>query len=216
MVEPVVIKVLQLLWEHRSQGFSPEVIALKVRADVPQVAQALKELIQRDLVEEAWGEYRYEPSPARQRIAATLLELYRRAALKPRRELLVRGLLSQRVPLRISVLLEALEGEGFEREEIARFLDEAMRQGYLQRVRVLRLEPDLPAYPFARWMHPRFLEPEDYEHLKHVYQQRGVPFREEDCLLGNYPSEIAAPAKQYVEQEYAELRQQVVRKGWIW
>ena len=216
MMEPVVIKVLQWLWEHSPQGFAPEDIAPQVRATVPQVNQALQELRRRDLVEEAEGKYSYRPSEARQRVAGALLAIYHRLTLKPRRELLVRGLLSQRVPLRVSVLLEVLEGEGFEREETLRFLEQEMQRGYLQRVRVLRLEPDIPAYPFARWLHPRFLEPEEYEHLRQVYRQRGIPFREEDCLLGNYPPEIALPARQYVEQEYAELRQQVVRRGWMW
>jgi len=213
--EPTLIKVLRYLQRNAAPSAYNDIISA-VGEGQALVDRALGKLVGEGIVESVDEGYCYLATARAEGLCQKLFALYEQVAAQPRLELLARGLLCQASGyylLRMNTFLEVLEEEGFNPEDVTRFLDGEIERGYVKRARgALAGRVSISAPMFV----PSY------------YALRGTGFRdqqqpgawdadrdclsgEEDYLIGVYPPEVAEPAIQYVETQKPGLSQ--VLKG---
>jgi len=204
MFEPVLVKILKFLKsEPRKQ--SPAFIADSIREELRYVNTALKELVTRGVVVEEEGLFYYKSTPRNEELSRKMFVLYDKLLKRP---LLIRGILSF-TPVRESSFFSILEDEGLGREQTEAFLKEEIRRGYVRKVRMMYVERHslcTSLAPFFRLLQRKgYLDHEEYKQLKERCKELGIPFTEEEYLVGRYPPELSQPAQEYLRKDKERL-----------
>jgi hypothetical protein len=220
MFTPAIVKILKYLKESQLKRTEEEMAF--IIAEAPEyVNRALTALDAAGIVKQEKGSYSYQTTPANEKLRQQLLEVYQILDQKPTRQLLMRGLICQ-VPsqylFHAKTLIGLLEEAGIEPAEIEEFLASEVELGYLKKVRLLYigLEPSfipicIPPYYFYYLYHLGFIDQEKHYKLKQKYPEE--QFQEEDYLIVQYPTELATPAKEYLERERGDLREMLRHKA---
>lgn len=208
MFEPVSIKVLRLL-KSSSERLTQKDIADNIKEEQEYVNRALKKLAQIGVITREAELYYYKTIPRNDEFSGKMFKLYDKVVKKP---FLIRGLLSI-IPFRANAFFEILESEGFDREELNAFLEEDIKSGYVRRIRVIYIEREVSERSlsslFRLYLRGRFLSLNEYEELKEVCNNSGIPLLEEDHLLGRYPPELANPALEYLKKENLRIEDRI-------
>lgn len=219
MFEPTALKVLGFLREH-PQGADAPALEKKLGVNNRYLRKALEKLLQGHLVVEEGG--CYKPVSGLDEFSQKYIKLYQKLNRDRECQLIVRGLLSgvarQGYLLRLESLLFLLEEEGFNREEIKEFLRTEMKKGYLTQVKVcFRGEGYLltcPAFiPLSYVYYSHRDGFGDYTELRERWRRQGLVLREDEYLMAEYPQELAAPARQYLDEERQEIKERLRREA---
>jgi hypothetical protein len=222
MFTPAVVKVIKYLKDTGAKKTQEE-LATIIDEPLEYVNKALGKLIAINVVTQEEEGYLYHATPDSNQFAAQLMEVYEKVNRKPAKEMLIRGLICQIPPqylFHIHTLLEILQQEGVEREEFDQFLVQETAKGYLKRIRVVYIgkEPSIvpiyiPPYYFYRLHHLGIIDHQKYASLKQ--ESKDDEFQEEDYLIARYPPELANPAREYIERERGELRDNLRKRGLV-
>lgn len=214
MFTPAITKVLKYLRENPTKKTKEQISSI-IGEKQEYVNRALDKLVAIKVVAEEEGFYWYTFTLYSEDFSTKMLEVYDRVGKRPVKELLIRGLICQ-IPshylFHAETLLEILEKEGLDRKELEEFLEREIEDGYLKKIRIIYLgmgHLSLPLYiPSYYITHLRIVEWERYEGLKH----KGAESYEEDYLMGQYPPELAEPAKEYIERERKDVKDKLKKE----
>lgn len=213
MFTPTIVKVLNYLKDTKVKKTKEE---LSISIDEPQeyVNKALEKLIAIDVVTQEEGDYLYNDTPSSGEFCYRLAKLYETLGRKPNKELLIRGLICQ-IPsqylFHFPTLVQMMQKEGIDKQELDQFLEQEIANGYLKIIRAVYTEMEPPVIPIC-------IPPFYFNYLGHLgvincdwykshrQEQRDYELWEEDYLIAQYPSELANPAKEYIEGERKELK----------
>ena len=208
MEEPTLVKILRVFREKGGKA-SEEEIRRALSGEKPAyIDRAFEELRNRGIIGKEGDLWEISSSPEVEALIQKLFELYEKVNRAAKRELLIRGILSQtswQYLLRFEVLVEILEQEGLEREEVGEFIQKEVERGYIEKFKVIWVGRAsaapifMPSYYLS---YLAYISPEEYQKLR---RNTSLPVFEDEYLLGKYPEEIATPAKEYIEREYREL-----------
>jgi len=220
MFTPTIVKLVRYLKDTGAKKTQGE-LATIIDEPLEYVNKALGRLIAIDVVAQEEEGYLYHATPDSDQFSARLVEIYEKVNRKPAKEMLIRGMICQIPPqylFHIHTLLEILQREGVEREEFDRFLEQEIAQGYLKRIRVVYIGKELsiipiyiPPYYFYRLHHLGIIDHQKYASFKQGYKDD--KFQEEDYLIARYPPELANTAREYIERERGELRDNLRKRG---
>jgi hypothetical protein len=181
------------------------------------------------VVTEENGKYQYDRNPESETFFGKLLEVCSLVDRGTQMELLVRGLVCsppQPCLMRLSALMDILRLEGFSEEEVALFLKEETKRGYIKRIQLVffmgRAHP-MPTYVPQEYIGPlSWVDMETYHHVGNYATDGDTesPSAHEDYLLGRYSQELASQAKEYLDTEKAyikeKLREEAMRHWFFW
>ena len=222
MFMPTIAKVLRYLKDTRAKKTQKE-LAIIIDEPEESVNKALERLIAIDVIAQEAGDYFYVPTPESDEFSTRLMEIYDKVSQKPAKELLMRGLICQ-IPsqylFHIPTLLEILEREGFDKQELDQFLEQESANGYLKRIRVVYVGLEssiipicIPPFYFHYLSQLGIIDDQKYSSLRREYKEHES--REEDYLIAQYPPELANPAKEYIERERRELKDNLHRRDLV-
>lgn len=213
MFVPTIVKVLNYLKGVKAKKTKEE---LFISIDEPQeyVNKALEKLIAIDIVAQEGCDYSYNDNPFSGEFCDRLAELYESLSRKPDKELLIRGLICQ-IPsqylFHLPTLVQMLQKEGIDEQELHQFLEQEITNGYLKRIKAhyIDMEPHvtpicIPPFYLHYLNHLGIIDHDMYSSSKHDY--RADKLEEEDYLIAQYPPELANSAKNYIEEERKELK----------
>lgn len=215
MFTPTIVKLVRCLQDSQARRTKQDLAAI-IDEKPEYVNKAVEKLVALGLVVEEEKLYAYKATPYNEQLSDKLLQVYEAVDKKP--ELLIRGLICH-IPSRylfhLNTLLEILAEEGIDSKQANQFLDQEIKLGFLRRVRIayLGIRPYfLPRYIPAYWFSQlKILGQEEYELFRQEYS--GLELREEDYLLGQYPPELANPAREYMETERPQLKDKARTQG---
>lgn len=222
---PTILRVLEFLRDSGTAANIPDIIN-RVQESQEYITPALATLVEDDIISFSDGTYHYTPTPRTEQFFGDLLEVYRRVSRRPEQENIVRGLLSQ-LPahylLRAESIFEVLGRESMDHAETSSLLQLEIDAGYLKRVKVLFAGPkyfSCPVYiPPYYATNLESISPEQFDAARLDCQTHGIPYSEEDYLMGCYPPDVAEPARDYLKKEKREivdyLRSQY-HSDWFW
>ena len=212
MFTPVLAKVLRYLRENPVKETKEHLYSI-IGEERWYVNRALEKLVAIKVVAEEDGFYWYLSTPHSEDFFAKMMEICDRVSKGPPKELLIRGLICQ-IPAHFlfhaGTLLQILENEGLDREELREFLEREMRDGYLRRIRIASIGVPffMPLYFPAYYVSQLGMyECQGYQTLGE--DGKGAEVCGEDYLLGQYPADLAEPAREYIETEKRELREKL-------
>ncbi len=208
MEEPTLVRILRILQDKGGKASEEEIRGALSGEKPAYIDRAFEELRNRGILRREGDLWEISSSPEIEALVQKLFALYEKVARAAKKEMLVRGILSRtswHYLLRFEVLLEILEQEGFEREEIREFIQKEVERGYIEKFKVVWVGKAsgapifMPSYYLS---YLAYISPEEYRKLR---GNTSVPVFEDEYLLGKYPDEVAAPAREYMEREHKEL-----------
>ncbi len=217
---PIIVKVLKYLEDNGVPADYQDIIraagGCQAHAD-----RALRELKERGLIEECGvGCYRYTATKDAHEFSHKLYALYDKISSRVKKELLIRGLLSQPRPQylwKMEKLLEVLLSEGFEREDVITFIEEELHKDYLKRIKMIfagKIPFNAPDFiPYYNISGIRNVDGDDYKQLKEHCRNLGLAINEEYYLAANYPEDVSAPALHYVDEEKKKERDTLMEEA---
>ncbi|MBI4332564.1 MAG: hypothetical protein HY673_14935 [Chloroflexi bacterium] len=228
MFEPSSLKVLRYLRGYRLPRTRNDII--QGTGETPDyVTRALSRLAAEKIVTEENGGYLFAPGPESDIIFVKLADVCAIVSRGTQLELMVRGLLCatpQPCLVRISAVTGILASEGFSNEETMGFVQEEIRKGHVKKIKLLfylRRQNTLPTYVPQEYVSPlSWVDMESYHQVGHYVGEDdpGYPSAHEEYLLGDYPREMANPAKEYLDTEKAyikeKLREEAMRNWFFW
>lgn len=209
---PIPVKVLKYLRDNLGKGITKQEIADRIGAEPEFVERALEKLVEKEIVVKEDQTYAYYATPRTEGFSHKMLTLYEKIRRKPPKELFVRGIIASRVPLQLGMLLNTLEEEGLKREELLAFIEDEIQKGYIKKVKILYVEVEPFLIPFFRY-YPRFrlIESDEFARIKEEYRKAGIELHEDIYLIGNYPPELARPAREYLNRERPDIKVRLMR-----
>lgn len=220
MFEPTLGKILDYFMAHPQGATHSELTNLP--GVYPEYVQpALDKMLQGDVLYlEAEV---YKPKEGFTEFASVFHLVCLRVNQTEERQLLVRGLLvgasKQGYLIRMESLVRVFDEESFDHQETLDFLTEEMETGYLSKIKVcFRSEGPVftppPFLPLSYIYYSTHGYLDDYEIIKERWRQRGLFVKEDDYLMADYPPELVAPAKQYLDEKKTYLRDRLRREAY--
>lgn len=220
MFTPTIIKIISHLRYSKEKISINEIIAI-IQENPDHVNIALEKLLAMGLVVREGDTYVYNCTGQNNEITDRLLKLYHVVSQGTSKEFLIRGVLCQ-VPaqyfLHLPPLQEIFTGEGIDTKELDKFLQQEMTSNFLEIKKIVYVKKKIP---FIRMCMPPYY----YNYLvekgvirdekDQSYQANGIgdEFQEEDYLVTQYPQQMEAAARKYLEMERKELADYLRRRG---
>lgn len=208
---PTIVKILGYLRDSKTARDYPDIIS-NVGEGQEYLDKALEKLVSGGIIANEGGSYHYEATPRTEEFCQKMFALYEKVIKKPHLELLIRGLLCQfpsRYLVHLSTLHKVLEREGISKEQINAFLQQEIGAGHVKKIKLIyvgKASLPFPLYiPSYYFSYLRNIASIEYEKVEEYCQSSGLLFHEEDYLLGDYPSELANPAREYLQREKQQM-----------
>lgn len=224
MFEPSPLKILRYLRTHDTPRPADE-IARDTGEHLRFVTQALRKLTEEKVIEEKNGGYCLGGKPQAEAFYEKLAEVCTLVSRGSQMELLVRGLICappQRCFVRLGGVISILASEGYSKEEVAAFIDEEAKRGYVEKVGLLFFLDRahcIPTYVPQEYISPlSWVDMEIYHQADHLGGEG--PSDREEFLMGHYSREVASAGKEYLDTEKAyikeKLREEAMRNWFFW
>ena len=228
MFEPASVKVLKYLRSDRVPRTKSEIV--RATGETSEfVVKTLDKLAEERIVVEDAGGFRYAGEPKNEAVYTNLLQVCDLVTRGQQLELLVRALICatpQPCLVRLSAVVSILAGEGYSAEETMEFVGEEIKRGYVKKTKLLfflRRHNTLPTYVPQEYISPISCGDNDSYHQVGHYvgeDDPGYPSAHEDYLLGDYPREVASPAREFLDTEKShikdKLREEAMRNWFFW
>jgi hypothetical protein len=219
-MEPVLVKCLRLLRDS-SELLTDTDIAERTGEDRVFVESALQKLRGKNILAKIGEGYHYQKTLINEEFSEKMLAIYEKVSRKSKGELVVVGILSTAARYKYLVdqssLLRILE-EDFDSGQLKSFLEEEYKKGSVGRLKVvIRTRENIqlpfpPVIPF-RYVPPYRMNLDDYERIKKAWLEEGFCVQEGDYLMANFPSDMADPAKEYLDKEMPHIRQKIKKQA---
>jgi hypothetical protein len=220
MFTPVIIKVINYLRLSTEKISINEIIAI-MQDNPDHVNMALDKLLVIGLVVREGDTYVYNCTDRNNELTNRLLRLYKALSRGPSKESFIRGVLCQ-VPsqylLHLPPLREIFKAEGIDAQELEDFIQRERAGAYLEVKRILYVKKKIP---FIRMCMPPYyfnylvekgVICDEKSQIYQVHSSEGE-LQEEDYLVTQYPQQVEAAAREYLEKERPELADYLFRKG---
>ncbi len=228
MFEPSSLKILRYLRSYRLPRSEAEIV--QATGETPEfVEKALDKLSAQKIVVMEPGGYRYAGEARSDALYGKLGEVCALVSRGAELELLTRGLICatpQPCLIRLSAVLTILAGEGYNNDEVMDFIAEEIKKGNVKKIKLLfylRRQSSLPTYVPQEYINPlSWVDTDSYHQVGHYVGEDdpGFPSAHEEYLLGDYPREMASPAKEFLDTEKTyikdKLREEAMRNWFFW
>ncbi len=213
---PSIPRILEILLE--SEEGRDEPMLLKAVGEASHAARAVDLLLTHGVIAREKGRLRICPGSNVAHKVHQIVDFYRDIQRTSRKELMFRGILNAtyyKCLIHFGTFIEMMEDEGFDREETARTLEEEKEQGYVQHLKIVyKTRTGLKHKFFAfipLYYYPHFIvmDANNAEPMRSRLEGAGISTTEEDYLLGNYPKELAAQARDYILKEKNHVKDRI-------
>ncbi len=214
---PSIPRMLEMLLECE-EGRDEQALLRALGEEAPYAARAVDILLEHSVIAREKGRLRICcDSKAAQRVHQ-IVDFYRNIQRATRKELTFRGILNAtyyKCLVHFGTFTEMMEHEGFDKEETGRTLNGEVEQGYVQRLKIVyrsrsglkhKFFPFIPLYYYPHFV---VLDADKAEPFRARFENSGVALAEEDYLLGNYPKELAAQAREYILKEKNHIKDKI-------
>jgi hypothetical protein len=213
---PAVPRLLEMLLESEQGREEPAV--LDVLGHDTYAAKAVAMLLEHGIVERKQGKLRITKSAAAARKVEQLVSFYGDVQRAAKKSLIFRGILNAtyyKCLVHTGTFTEMMEQEGFDTTETVATLDEEVKQGYVQHMKIVyrsrsgikhKFFPFIPLYYYPHFI---VMNADNMQPLRSRLENAGIQLTEEDYLLGNYPKELAAQSRDYVMKEKQHIKEKI-------
>jgi len=221
---PAIPSILRLLLDKAGGDRLASVVeSLPDRAYTEKAIAALRG---QGIIEERNGLIKIVEGEENARRVEGIIHFYAQVDRAAKRRLLFRGILNSAqyaCLVHRATFLGLMEAEGFTTQETEGLIDKDGSLGYVERLTIMyRTREGLPhtTFPFIPlYYYPHFIamRSDNAEHLRARLRSAGIVMVEEEYLLGHYPKQIAAQAREYVEREKEYIRNKIKDEAFdIW
>ena len=213
---PSIPRMLEILLE--SEEGRDEQALLQALGDASYASKAVDILLEHAIITREKSRLRIcHGSEVTQKVQQ-IVSFYRDVQRATRKDLTFRGILNAtyyKCLIHLGTFIEMMDQEGFDRGETTRTLDEEVKQGYVQRLTIVyrsRSGLEHKFFPFIPlYYYPHFIamDANNAEPFRAKLENTGIALIEEDYLLGNYPKELAAQARDYVLKEKNHIKEKI-------
>ena len=213
---PTLVKILRYLRSSTKSAAMGDIIS-EVQEGQVLVDRALDKLVTDGMVKNADGLYCYTDTLEAEEVCQKLFDLYDNLVNRTKLELLARGLLcrsGKNCLLRLDTFLSVLEKEGFALEEVVCFLKDEIEKGYITRapIDLIGEIPFSPPLIIPSGYSLRDISMSECHKAKEWLHDLSFSYGDEDCLMGDYPAELARAAVDHMEAMHRELSQAMERQ----
>jgi hypothetical protein len=221
---PSIPRMLEILLE--SEEGRDEKTLLQALGDVSHAAKAVDILLQHAIITREKSRLRISHGSGVTEKVQQIVGFYRDVQRTTRRDLTFRGILNAtyyKCLIHLGTFMEMMEQEGFGREETTRTVDEEVKQGYVQHLKIVyrsrsgikhKFFPFIPLYYYPHFI---VMEANNVEPFRAKLENTGIALIEEDYLLGNYPKELAAQARDYILKEQNHIKEKIKSEAFdVW
>ncbi len=186
--------------------------------DKAYTEKAIETLRTQGIIEEQDGLLRIVKGEENARTVEEIIRFYARVDAAARRRLLFRGILNSAqyaCLVHLTTLKGLMETEGIDAEETEGLIEKDANLGLVERLPIMyRTREGLPhkSFPFIPvYYYPHFIamKTDNAEHLRERLRHAGIVMKEEEYLLGHYPKQVAAQAREYVQREKEYIREKI-------
>ena len=213
---PAIPSVLLLLKEKAGADRRSSIV--QSLPDKAYTEQAIDTLRTQGIIEEEDGLLRIVEGEENARRIEGIIRFYARVDTAARRRLLFRGILNSAqyaCLVHLATLKGLMETEGIDGEETEGLIEKEASLGFVERLPIIyRTREGLPhkSFPFIPvYYYPHFIamKTDNAEHLRERLRRAGVVMIEEEYVLGHYPKQVAAQAREYVQKEKEYIREKI-------
>jgi len=213
---PAIPRVLRLLRENSGSDRRSSVV--QSLPDKAYTEKAIDTLRTEGLIEEKDGLLRIVEGEENERRIEGIIRFYASVDTAARRRLLFRGILNSAqyaCLVHLATLKGLMETEGVHGEETEDLIEKEASLGFVERLPIIyRTREGLPhrSFPFIPvYYYPHFIamKTDNAGQLRERLRRAGVVMVEEEYLLGHYPKQVAAQAREYVQREKEYIREKI-------
>lgn len=213
---PAIPSILRLLKERA--GGDRKASVMQSLPDQAYTEKAIDTLRTQGIIEEEGGLLRIVEGDENARTVERIIHFYAKVDTAARRRLLFRGILNSAqyaCLVHLATLKGLMEGEGIDSEETEGLIEKDASLGFVERLPIMyRTREGLPhkSFPFIPvYYYPHFIamKTDNAEHLRERLRRAGIVMVEEEYLLGHYPKQVAAQAREYVQKEKEYIREKI-------
>ncbi len=221
---PSIPRILDILLESREGREEPSL--LQAAGDEAHAAKALELLLQHGIVARERGWVRICEGTETACKVDQIVAFYKRVQRAARKNLVLRGILNAtyyKCLVHLGTFVQMMEHEGFDEAETLRTIDEEVREGYVQRLKIAyrsrsgtrhKFFPFIPLYYYPHFV---VMDADKMQPLRSRLENPGVVLAEEDYLLGNYPKELASQSRDYILREKHHIKEKIKNEAFdVW
>jgi hypothetical protein len=221
---PSIPRMLEILLEYE-EGRDEQAL-LQALGDAPHAAKAVDILLEHAIITRERSRLRICRGSDVAEKVHQIVSFYREIQRATRKELTFRGILNAthyKCLIHLGTFIEMMEHEGFDREETTRTLDEEVKQGYVQHLKIIyrsrsglkhKFFPFIPLYYYPHFI---AMDANNAQSFRARLENTGIALIEEDYLLGNYPKELTAQARDYILKEKNHIKERMTNEAYdVW
>ena len=221
---PSIPRILEILLEY-DEG-RDESSLLQAVGDAPYATRAVDILLKHGVIAREKGRLRICHGIGVTQKVRQIVGFYGDVQRLARKDLMFRGILNAtyyKCLIHFDTFIEMMEHEGFSKEEIKRTLDEEVKQGYVQHLKIVyrsrsglkhKFFPFIPLYYYPHFI---VMDANNVQPLRARLENAGIVLTEEDYLLGNYPKELAAQSRDYILKEKHHVKDKIKNEAFdVW
>ncbi len=213
---PSIPRILEILLESEEGRDEPNL--LQAVGDLRHATKAVDILLQHGVIARERGRLRICQGSIAKTWVDQIVRFYSDIQRATRKELMVRGILNAtyyKCLIHSVTFIEMMEHEGFDRQETLRTLEDEVRQGYVQHLKIAYRTRSGVKHKFFSFIplyyYPHFvvMDASTAEPMRSRLEGAGIVLEQEDYLLGNYPKELAAQAREYIQKEKNHIKDRI-------
>jgi len=221
---PSIPRRLEILLECE-EGRDEQAL-LQALGDASYAAKAVNILLEHAIITREKSRLRISHGSEVTEKVQQIVGFYRDVQRATRKELTFRGILNAtyyKCLIHMGTFMEMMEQEGFGREETTGTINEEVKQGYVQHLKIVyrsrsgikhKFFPFIPLYYYPHFI---VMEANNAEPFRAKFENTGIALIEEDYLLGNYPKELAAQARDYILKEKDHIKEKIKSEAFdVW
>ncbi len=213
---PSVPRILEILLESEEGRDEPSL--LEAVGNQPHTLKALNVLVERGVIMREKGKLRICRGGSVSVRVDQIVGFYREIQRGTRKQLMCRGILNAthyKCLIHIESFIEMMASEGFDRSEAMHVLGTEVGHGYVQQLKIAyrsrsglkhKFFPFIPLYYYPHFI---VMDAKNAEPMRSRLQDAGIIIAEEEYLLGNYPKELAAQAREYILKEKHHVKEKI-------
>jgi hypothetical protein len=221
---PAIPRILEMLLE--CEEGREEFPLLQALGDEAHATKAVDILLRHGIIAREKGRIRICRGEQVARKVELIVNFYGDVQRAARKNLVFRGILNvtyYKCLVHLGTFVEMMEHEGFSKGETIRTVDEEVREGYVQHLKIVyrarsglkhKFFPFIPLYYYPHFI---VMNADNMQPLRSRFENTGVALTEEDYLLGNYPKELAAQARDYILKEKHHIKEKIKNEAFdVW
>ena len=213
---PSIPRILEILLE--SEEGSDESALLQSVGNASHATKAVDVLLKHGLIERRKGRLRICHGGVITGKVNQIVSFYQDIQRTTRKELMCRGILNAtyyKCLIHYETFLEMMKDEGFDRNETMKTLGVEVGRGYVQHLKIVyrshsglkhKFFPFIPLYYYPHFI---VMDANNAGPMRSRLEGAGISLAEEEYLLGNYPKELAAQAREYIQKEKNHIKDRI-------